>query len=185
VNKKRRFASLAAALIILSGCDSASTEDDPGSVADLCMNIFSLCINPILQGPIGPGIASGLGPVSCASSSCHVSGGAGGAFILFQNAALNSTDEAFNFNSAQAFVNAASPSQSKLLAEPLVGDAGVASIGPHNGGDIFVNTAGTCYREISNWASTPNGTCPATCTVLTPTGGSGQLVPADLTTCTP
>ncbi len=179
MNKKRRFASLAAALIILSGCDSASTEDDPGSVADLCMNIFSLCVNPILQGPIG------ASTVSCSNSSCHSSGGSGGGFILTQNAALNSTDEAFNFNSAQAFVNAASPSQSKLLAEPLVGDAGVASIGPHGGGDIFSSTAATCYREIANWVSTPNGTCPSTCTVLTPTGGSGQLVPADLTTCAP
>lgn len=105
--------------------------------------------------------------------------------LLIQNAALNSTDEAFNFNSAQAFVNAANPSQSKLLAEPLVGDGGVASIGPHGGGDIFATTAATCYREILNWASTPNGTCPASCTVLTPTGGSGQLVPADLTSCAP
>jgi hypothetical protein len=179
VIKKRRFASLAAALIILYGCDSVSTSDDPGSVADLCLNIFSLCINPILQGPIG------ASAVSCSNGACHTSGGSGGGFILIQNAALNSTDEAFNFNSAQAFVNAASPTQSKLLAEPLVGDAGVASVGPHGGGDIFASTAASCYREIANWASTPNGTCPATCTVLTPTGGSGQLVPADLTTCAP
>jgi len=179
VNKKRRFASLAAALIILTGCDSVSTEDDPSSVADLCMNIFSLCVNPILQGPIG------AATVSCANSSCHTSGGSGGGFILIQNAALNSTDEAFNFNSAQAFVNAANPAQSKLLAEPLVGDAGVASVGSHGGGDIFSSTSASCYREIANWASTPNGTCPSTCTVLTPTGGSGQLVPADLTTCAP
>lgn len=177
--KKRRFASLTAMLIIISGCDNVSTEDDPGSVADLCENIYSLCINPILQGPIGSSA------VSCADSSCHTSGGSGGGFVLIQNAALNSTDEAFNFNSAQAFVNAANPSQSKLLAEPLVGDGGVASIGPHGGGDIFATTAATCYREILNWASTPNGTCPASCTVLTPTGGSGQLVPADLTSCAP
>ena len=177
--KKRRFASLIATLIILSGCDNVSTEDDPGSVADLCLNTFSLCINPILQGPIGSGA------VSCADSACHTSVGSGGAFILTQNPALGSTDEAFNFNSAQAFVNAASPSQSKLLAEPLVGDGGIPSIGPHGGGDIFASTAAACYREILNWASTPNGTCPPSCTVLTPTGGSGQLVPADLTTCAP
>jgi len=179
VINKRRFASLVAMLIFLNGCDSVSTDDDPGSVAELCMNIFSLCINPILQGPIG------AATVSCANSACHTSGGSGGGFILIQNAALNSTDEAFNFNSAQAFVNAASPSESKLLAEPLVGDAGVASVGPHGGGDIFASTTAACYREIANWASTPNGTCPATCTVLTPTGLSGQLVPADLTTCAP
>ncbi len=179
MNKKRRFASLAATLIILNGCDNVSTEDDPGSVADLCRNIFSLCINPILQGPIG------AASVSCANSACHTSSGSGGGFILIENAALNSTDEAFNFNSAQAFVNAAIPSQSRLLAEPLVGDGGLAAIGPHGGGDIFNSTAATCYQEILNWASTPNGTCPASCTVLTPTGGSGQLVPADLTTCAP
>ncbi len=179
MDKKRRFASLAATLIILNGCDSVSTEDDPGSVADLCLNTFSLCINPILQGPIG------ASAVSCANSTCHTSGGSGGGFILIENAALNSTDEAFNFNSAQAFVNASSPSQSKLLAEPLVGDSGVASVGPHGGGDIFASTGAACYQEIANWINTPNGTCPASCTVLTPTGGSGQLVPADLTTCAP
>ena len=177
--KKRRFASLVATLIMLNGCDKVSTEDDPGSVADLCENIFSLCINPILNGPIG------AASVSCADSACHTSTGSGGGFILIQNAALGSTDEAFNFNSAQAFVNAASPSQSRLLAEPLIGDGGVASIGPHGGGDIFASTSATCYREILNWASTPDGTCPASCTVLTPTGGLGQLVPADLTACAP
>ena len=177
--KKRRFVSLAAMLIMLYGCDNVSSEDDPGSVADLCQNIFSLCINPILQGPIGSGA------VSCANSSCHTSSGSGGAFVLVEGAALGSTGEAFNFNSAQAFVNAASPAQSRLLAEPLIGDGGVASIGPHGGGDIFASTSSTCYQEMLNWASTPNGTCPASCTVLTPTGGSGQLVPADLTTCAP
>ena len=65
--KKRRFVSLVAMLIILYGCDNVSSEDDPGSVADLCENIFSLCINPILQGPIR------AGAVSCANSSCHTS----------------------------------------------------------------------------------------------------------------
>ncbi len=174
MNKKRRFASLVAMLIFLNGCDSVSTEDDPGSVADLCSNIFDLCISPILQGPIGPM------NVSCAASACHTSGGSGGAFILVQNP-VSASDFAFNFNSAQAFVNPASVSQSKLLAEPLVGDAGVASVGPHGGGDIFASTASTCYQEIANWASTNNGTCPTNCTVLTGTGPSA----ADLASCAP
>lgn len=182
--KRRRFVSLIAALIMLNGCDSVSTEDDPSSVADLCQNIFDLCISPILQGPIGPGVVSGLGPVSCAASACHTASGSGGGFVLIQSPG-SASDLAFNFNSAQAFVNAASPSQSKLLAEPLVGDGGVASIGPHTGGNIFTSTSSTCYLELLNWASTPDGTCPASCTVLTPTGGSGELVPADLTTCAP
>ena len=177
--KRRRFVSLVAMLIILNGCDSVSTEDDPGSVADLCQNIFDMCINPILQGVIGPGVASGLGPVSCAAAACHTDTGTGGGFIL--STASSASALAFNFNSAQAFVNAANVSQSRLLAEPLVGDGGVASIGSHGGGDIFVNTSASCYQEIFNWASTPNGTCPTNCTVL-PAAGP---MPGDLAACAP
>lgn len=172
--KKRRIASLAAMLIMLNGCDNVSTEDDPGSVADLCLNIFTQCISPILQGPIG------ASAVSCAASACHTSGGSGGAFVLIQNP-ITPSDFSFNFNSAQAFVNAASPSQSKLLAEPLVGDSGIASIGPHGGGDIFASTAATCYQELLSWAGTPNGTCAMDCAVL-PAAGP---MPADLAICAP
>ena len=178
--KRRRFVSLIAALIMLNGCDSVSTEDDPSSVADLCQNIFDLCISPILQGPIGPGVVSGLGPVSCAASACHTASGSGGGFVLIQSPG-SASDLAFNFNSAQAFVNAANVSQSRLLAEPLVGDGGVASIGSHGGGDVFANSSVACYQEIFNWASTPNGTCPTNCSVLTGTGPT----PADLAACTP
>jgi len=174
VIKKRRFASLAAMLIILYGCDNVSSEDDPGSVADLCFDIFTQCVSPILQGPIG------ASNVSCAASSCHTSSGSGGAFILVQNP-VTPSDFSFNFNSAQAFVNAASVSQSKLLAEPLIGDGGVASIGPHGGGDIFNSTAATCYQELLSWAGTPNGTCSTDCAVL-PAAGP---MPADLATCAP
>lgn len=174
MNRKRPVALLIVALSMLNGCDNVSTEDDPGSVADLCQNIFNLCISPILQGPIG------ASSVSCAASSCHTSGGSGGAFILLQNP-VTASDFAFNFNSAQSFINPASVSQSKLLAEPLIGDAGVASVGPHGGGDIFNSTAATCYQELLQWAQTPNGSCGMGCAVL-PAGGPA---PADLAACAP
>lgn len=175
---KRPVALLTVALTMLNGCDNVSTEDDPGSVADLCQNIFELCISPILQNPLG-----GSGQ-SCASAACH-GGGSGGGFILVSGPgfppSLSPTDLAFNFNSAQSFVNPVNVSQSKLLAEPLVGDAGVPSIGPHGGGDIFNSTAATCYQELSQWARTPNGSCGVGCAVL-PAGGP---MPADLATCAP
>lgn len=171
---KRPFALLTVAFTMLNGCDNVSTEDDPGSTAELCQNIFDLCISPILQGPIGPST------VSCADSSCHTSGGAGGAFILIQNP-VTASDLAFNFNSTQSFVNPASVSQSKLLAEPLVGDAGVPSVGPHGGGDIFNSTSATCYQELLQWAQTPNGSCATGCAVLTNTGPTA----GDLAACAP
>lgn len=174
MKRKQPVALLIVALTMLNGCDNVSTEDDPGSVADLCQNVFELCISPILQGPIGAAL------VSCAASSCHTSGGTGGAFILIQNP-VTPSDLAFNFNSAQSFVNPASVSQSKLLAEPLVGDAGVPSIGPHGGGDIFNSTAATCYQELSQWAQTPNGSCGAGCAVLPAAGPMA----ADLAACAP
>ena len=178
MKRKQPVALLIVALTMLNGCDNVSTEDDPGSVADLCQNIFDLCISPILQNPIG---ASGL---SCASASCH-GGGAGGGFALINGPgippALTPTDLAFNFNSAQAFVNPTSVSQSKLLAEPLVGDSGVPSVGSHGGGDIFNSTAAVCYQELSQWAQTSNGSCGVGCAAL-PTGGP---MPADLATCAP
>ncbi len=174
MNRKRPLALLTVALTMLNGCDNVSTEDDPGSVADLCQNIFNLCVSPILQGPIGPSA------VSCAASSCHTSSGTGGAFILIQNPVTGS-DFAFNFNSAQSFVNPASVSQSKLLAEPLQGDAGVTTIGPHGGGDVFNSSSAACYQEMLQWAQTPNGSCGTGCAVLTSTGPTA----GDLLACAP
>ncbi|MFK7794314.1 MAG: hypothetical protein AB8B89_03085 [Gammaproteobacteria bacterium] len=157
MNKKRRFASLAAALIILNGCDSVSTEDDPGSVADLCDVVFNQCVNPILQN-------STSGQVGCASSSCHGfgPGHTGGAYFLYESP--NLTELAFNFTSTQSFVNPASPAQSKLLAEPLIGDSGVASVGPHVGGDIFQATSDVCYQQLLTWVQTSNS---ASCAIST------------------
>lgn len=178
MNNKRPVALLIVALTMLNGCDNVSTEDDPGSVADLCQNIFELCISPILQNPIGATAQS------CASVSCH-GGGAGGGFVLINGPgippALTPTQLAFNFNSAQAFVNPASVSQSKLLAEPLIGDSGVPTVAGHVGGDIFLSTGAACYQEMLQWAQTPNGSCGVGCAVL-PAGGPNL---ADLAACAP
>ncbi len=151
--KKRRFASLAAMLIILYGCDNVSTEDDPGSVADLCEVVFNQCISPILQNS-----TSSFG--GCANSSCHGfgAGHTGGAFFLYESP--TASELAFNFNSAQAFINPESPAQSKLLAEPLVGDSGVPSVASHV--NVFLSSSDLCYQQLLSWAQTPDD---ATCAV--------------------
>ena len=177
VNKGMNLGLLFAILLLLHGCggDSGDVDVEPATatVADPCQNIYDLCINPILKGPIG------ASNTSCASSSCHGSGGSGGAFVLFET--VTPVDLAFNFNSAKAFLNPSSISQSKLLAEPLVGDSGVASVGSHGGGDNFDSTTNACYQEILAWANTTEGSCPTTCAVLTPSGPTT----ADLLNCAP
>ena len=168
---------LFAILVLLHGCggDTGDVDVEPATaaVADPCQNIYDLCNNPILRGPIG------ASNTSCASSSCHGSGGTGGAFVLFNT--VSPVDLAFNFNSAKAFINPTSISQSKLLAEPLVGDSGVASVGSHGGGDNFSSTTNACYQEILAWAGTTEGSCPTTCAVLTASGPTAT----DLLNCAP
>ncbi|MEM8844799.1 MAG: hypothetical protein AAGB35_07115 [Pseudomonadota bacterium] len=177
VNKGQWPVLIIATLTLLQGCGgdtgSVDVEVDTSTVADPCQNIYDLCINPILRGPIG------ASNTSCASSSCHGAGGSGGAFVLFNSS--TPVDLAFNFNSAKAFINPASVTQSKLLAEPLVGDSGVASVGPHGGGDNFNSNTNTCYQEILVWAGTTEGSCPTSCAVLSPSGPTA----ADLLSCAP
>ncbi|MEM7304087.1 MAG: hypothetical protein AAF372_01010 [Pseudomonadota bacterium] len=174
---KQWLVSLLATLALLHGCGGDTGDVDvevtTATVANPCQNIYDLCINPILRGPIG------ASNTSCASSSCHGSGGSGGAFVLFNT--VTPVDLAFNFNSAKAFINPSSISQSKLLAEPLVGDSGVASVGSHGGGDNFSSSTNACYQEILAWAGTTEGTCPTTCAVLTASGPTA----ADLLNCAP
>ncbi len=171
--KKRRFASLAAMLIILNGCDSVSTEDDPGSVANLCRNVFDSCISPIMQNAT----ATATG---CASSSCHgFVNHNGGGFFLYESP--TPTELAFNFNSAQSFVNVSNPVLSKLLEEPLAGVSSVPTVGPHGGGNIFQSTADVCYQQLLTWAQTPDdGSCAAiTCNAPLST----PVLPAEVNAC--
>ena len=141
--------------VALYGCDNVSTEDDPAGVANLCANVFEECISPLLQNPT-------MGNQSCASSTCHgLSGGSGGGFKLNENPLNGSPEMTLNLNSAQAFVNPSNANQSKLLAEPLVGDSGIPTVGPHGGGDIFNSTADPCYLEILAWAQANNSACPS------------------------
>ncbi len=56
-----------------------------------------------------------------------------------------------NFFAAKAFANLDNPVNSKLVLEPLQGVSSIS--GTHTGGDIFPDTADSCYQAIFDWMS--------------------------------
>lgn len=134
---------LASSLTLLAGCKK--TENKPNSdKLTLDYTTFVSSVNAIFD--------ANIGGRTCSTSGCHsVNGGSGGAFKIFPNAVTTSELTA-NFISAKSFANLVSPSQSKLLLEPLTGT--FSTVGTHAGGDIF--TLGDAnYTIIYNWINNP------------------------------
>lgn len=94
-----------------------------------------------------------LGGRTCSASGCHsVNGGSGGAFKIYPNALPGTLQMEANYLAAKGFANLASPSDSKLLLEPLAGAQSI--VGSHTGGDIFQNTSDSDYTTIHTWIVT-------------------------------
>ncbi len=150
---------LTAVVALLSACDNVSVEDTPDTAAaTLCYADYQTCVDPILQAVVSN--------VTCSASACHALGGNGGGFKINQNPA---TDAEFmvNFFAAKAFANLTTPTQSKLLLEPLQGSFGIT--GSHGGGSIFPNTSDPCYQTILTWISKQVGADDSpSCGVCTP-----------------
>lgn len=130
--------------ISLSGCgsDIPSTEVTTGLTLDCA--VFQANVNAIFDQDF-----SGR---TCSASGCHnVSGSAGGAFKIHPNAAMATTQMEANYLAAKGFANLNSPTQSKLLLEPLAGSQSI--VGSHAGGDIFTGGEPE-YATILNWIST-------------------------------
>jgi len=173
----RRLAGTCGAVLALAGCGGGGI-DNPAVVGGktLSFQFFQECVNPVFlaQLPI-PGTAL---TNTCAAGGCHDNvSGSGGALRLVPGAAkvtvgvtpdataIHASDMYKNFLSAQGQVLFAEPSQSRLIAKPLV--KGVL----HGGGRIFADETDPKVQLILYWMSHPaaqgqdefSTPAPATC----------------------
>ena len=137
-------------LLPLAGCnDGVDNEPAAATGGTLCVADFEQCVNPIFDAVI----TGRTGQATCAGSGCHEAGtGSGGAFKVFANAQPGSPEILSNFFAAKGFANLDDPGKSKVLLEPLQGESSIS--GTHTGGDIFPDTADSCYQAVFQWAST-------------------------------
>lgn len=131
--------------LLIGGCggDIPSSEVTTGLTLDCA--VFQASVNPIFDQDF-----SGR---TCSAGGCHtVYGSAGGAFKIYPNALPNTVEMQANYLAAKGFSNLSSPTDSKLLLEPLTGSQSI--VGSHTGGDIF-NSGDPAYMTILNWIASP------------------------------
>ncbi len=92
-----------------------------------------------------------FGGKTCSASGCHSIGSAGGAFKIYPGALPNTVEMQANYLVAKGFANLSSPTDSKLLLEPLAGSQSI--VGSHAGGDIFTGGEPE-YATILAWIMT-------------------------------
>lgn len=130
-------------LLTLTSCKQVENKENTG-VQTLNFTTFTGSVNAVFDTPIGG--------KTCSAVGCHnINGGSGGSFKIHANA-VTTADLTANFISAKSFANLVTPSQSKLLLEPLTGI--FSSVGSHAGGDIFV-LGDANYTIIFNWINSP------------------------------
>ncbi len=122
---------------------------------------FQRCINPILLAQL-PALQGGNFTNSCAGAGCHDNRtGAGGALRVVPGAqpvdltdaantpeVIRRSDMYKNFYSSQGAVVVGSPSQSRLLAKPLL-------LVLHGGGQIFQDESDANAQRIAYWINHP------------------------------
>lgn len=145
--------------------DNPAAISNPASVTGqrLSFAYFQKCINPIFDKQLLIQSSGSTSTNSCAGSGCHDTAvGTGGAFrVVPQAQALDLNDVANtpdvirasamykNFYSAQGEVVAGSPTQSRLLAKPLLLNV------LHGGGLIFESATDPNALLIQYWISHP------------------------------
>ena len=108
---------------------------------------------PVFNSTVNAVFDLNIGGRTCASAGCHLFGaGSGGSFQVYANAGGDTAKLLANYTSASKLANLVTPSQSKLLLEPLTGVFSI--VGSHAGGDIFVLND-TNYTIIFNWINNP------------------------------
>lgn len=163
---KRLAALLAAAL--LASCGGGNPLSNPDAVQNppgeggqkLSFVYFQKCINVIYDTPLPVNQGGVISTNTCGSGGCHdTSTGTGGALRVVQQAdevdiaanpvdAVRATDMYKNFYSSQGATVIGSPTQSRLLAKPLLTVL-------HGGGQIFANADDDNARRIAYWIGRP------------------------------
>lgn len=127
----------------LTSCKQVENKENTG-VQTLSYATYTASVNAVFD--------ANIGGKTCSAVGCHnISGGSGGSFKIHANA-VTTADLTANFISAKSFANLVTPSQSKLLLEPLTGI--FSSVGSHAGGDIFISGDAN-YTIIFNWINSP------------------------------
>jgi hypothetical protein len=145
--------------------DNPAAISNPASVSGqrLSFAYFQKCVNPIFDKQLQILFSSSTSTNSCAGSGCHDAAfGTGGALRVVPLAqpldlndvantadVIRASDMYKNFYSAQGEVVAGSPTQSRLLAKPLLLNV------LHGGGLIFENTSDANALLIQYWISHP------------------------------
>lgn len=130
-------------LLTLTSCKQVENKENTG-VQTLSYATYTASVNAVFD--------ANIGGRTCSAVGCHnINGGSGGSFKIHANA-VSTADLTANFISAKSFANLVTPSQSKLLLEPLTGI--FSSVGSHAGGDIFTLGDGN-YTIIFNWINSP------------------------------
>jgi hypothetical protein len=157
----------------LTACGGGGSNplDNPASVINpavvsgqrLSFAYFQKCINPIFDKQLQIQFSGTTSTNSCAGSGCHdTTAGTGGAFRVVPMAhpldlndvtntpeVIRASDMYKNFYSSQGEVVAGSPTQSRLLAKPLLFNV------LHGGGLIFENTTDPNALLLQYWISHP------------------------------
>lgn len=139
---------LSAVAVLVGGCGSGV----PSSSTQTGLTLDCLAFQDPMTG-VNRIFDLDLGGRTCSASGCHsVNGGSGGAFKIYPNALPGTLQMEANYFAAKGFANLTSPSESKLLLEPLAGAQSI--VGSHTGGDIFPDTSDSNYTTIHTWIVT-------------------------------
>ena len=168
----RKLAPALFAALALAGCGGGSNPfDNPPEVENpldttgqkLSFAYFQKCINPILLARLEIRQNGQLSVNTCAASGCHDNAnGTGGALRVVPSAApvdladaagqadaIRAGDMYKNYYSAQGSTVIGSPTQSRLLAKPLLLNM------LHGGGLIFESEQDANVQRIRYWISRP------------------------------
>ncbi len=169
----RRLVLLAAAAAAtgLASCGGGNPLGNPPLVENpaaasgqrLSFAYFQKCINPIFLAQLQSNLNGTVSVNTCAGAGCHAAAtGSGGAFRVVPSAAdvdladpanmpdvIRASDMYKNFYSAQGAVVIGSPTESRLLAKPLLLNV------LHGGGLIFPDQQDPNVKLIEYWISHP------------------------------
>lgn len=168
-----RLAVAASLASVVSACGGGSSNpfDTPAPVANgtvvggqkLSFAYFQRCINPIFLAELQIQLNGATSLNTCAGSGCHSNANGTGGALRVEPAAvavdlsdaantpdvIRASDIYKNFYSAQGATVLGAPTQSRLLAKPLL--LGVL----HGGGLVFPSQSDPNARLIAYWISHP------------------------------